>query len=126
MPVLGKIFIFENVPEHNSVKAFYNELEAWGFLVFCTDNLYCFLQYAGEIKPDIVILHIPNDFHPDKQTWKIVEESLCRNKYLQIYANIPYRFTNYPNFHYVKFGTGTLKKEQILSIIKKNQIKYLH
>ena len=124
MTDFGKVFIFENRPEH--LKPFQESLEAQGFFVFGFDNLYQFLQYAGEINPDIVIMNFGSDFNPDAKTWKTVEKSLCQKNCPEIYLNATAEFQNRNKFHHVEFSSDTLKKDQILSIIKKNPKNYLH
>lgn len=124
MTDFGKVLIFENRPE--LLKPFREDLEAQGFFVFGFNNLYQFLQYAGEINPDIVIMNFDDNFSPDAKTWETVEKSLCKKNCPEIYLNAAAKFQNRTNFHYVEFNSDILKKDQILSIIKKNPKNYLH
>ncbi len=124
MSAFGKVFIFENNLEQNQLLR--QEMEAQGFLIFGFNNLYQLLQYSGEINPDIVIMNFSDNFLPDSQTWKNVEKILCGKTCPEVYLNASAKFQNNQNFHQVEFNSNTLKKDQILSIIKKNQTNYLH
>ena len=75
MSYLGKIFIYEKNPD--DLKYYESDFRRNGFFVFGTNNLYLLTQYAKEIKPNIIIINLPQSLHPDNNTFQNIEESLC-------------------------------------------------
>lgn len=115
-----KVFIYEkNVQK---LQRYVHELEDDGFLPFVSNNLYQFLQYAGEMNPDIVIMNIDKDFHSDTNVWKKVEEKLCyKDKCPQVFLNTSQEFKNKQYFHHFMFNDDEIGFREILEIIKKDR-----
>ncbi len=64
-----------------------------GLDYYQTDNIYRFLCYAKEAKPDIVLMHFDDDFNSDNQMMQELKNTLCeQNTCPPIYLNKPSDF----------------------------------
>ncbi len=123
MSELGKIFIFEK--DANNLKQYSDKFELNGFSIFGTNNLYLLTQYVKELKPDIVIINLPQTLHLDDKTFEDIENKLCiKDKCPDIYINTHWGFKHNNNFHYWNFVSDDLGYEQILSIISHSNSKH--
>lgn len=115
MADLGKIFIFEKNPIH--LQQYASSFEELGFFFFGTDNLYSLIQYAKEVKPDVVIIHVPENHTLSENDIDKIENMLCKNGCPNIYINQHIHSNYSPNFNYWDFDKD-ITYEQVLSIIK--------
>lgn len=119
MSYLGKIFIYEKNPD--DLKYYESDFRRNGFFVFGTNNLYLLTQYAKEIKPNIIIINLPQSLHPDNNTFQNIEESLCSSDNCpDIYINTDWHFKHKKAFHILNFISEDLTPEQIFKIVDKS------
>ena len=65
-----------------------------GFDYYQTDNIYRFITYAAETRPDIVMMHFENDFNNNADMMLALKRHLCHNDICpQIFLNKPDDFT---------------------------------
>ena len=75
-----------------------------GFDYYQTDNIYQFLRYAKEAKPDVAVLNFKDDFNNDYQMMNEIYGSLCeKNICPKIYLNQPQDFSGNIFFENVDF-----------------------
>jgi hypothetical protein len=121
MSYLGKIFIYEKNPD--DLKYYESDFRRNGFFVFGTNNLYLLTQYAKEMKPDIVIINLPQSLHPDDNTFKNIEESLCNTENCpDIYINTDWNFKHKDEFHLLNFISEDLTPEQIFNVVNQSSL----
>ena len=121
MSYLGKIFIYEKNPD--DLKYYESDFRRNGFFVFGTNNLYLLTQYAKEMKPDIVIINLPQSLHPDDNTFKNIEESLCNTDNCpDIYINTDWNFKHKDEFHSFNFISEDLTPEQIFNVVNQSSL----
>lgn len=64
-----------------------------GFDCYQTDNIYQFLCYAKEAKPDVVMMHFSADFNTDSKMMEEIKKALCENNVCpRIFLNRPHDF----------------------------------
>lgn len=56
-----------------------NEAIRRGFEYYQTDNIYLFLKYAGEAKPEVVMMDFEEDFNCDEGLMNELYSRLCDN-----------------------------------------------
>lgn len=121
MSDLGKIFIYEKNPD--TLKYYESDFRRNGFFVFGTNNLYLLTQYAKEMKPNIVIINLPQSLHPDDNTFKNIEESLCNTENCpDIYINSNWNFEHKDEFHLLNFISEDLTPEQIFNVVNHSSL----
>ena len=121
MSYLGKIFIYEKNPD--DLKYYESDFRRNGFFVFGTNNLYLLTQYAKEMKPNIVIINLPQSLHPDDNTFNNIEESLCNTENCpDIYINTDWNFKHKDEFHSFNFISEDLTPEQIFNIVNQSSL----
>ena len=121
MSYLGKIFIYEKNPD--DLKYYESDFRRNGFFVFGTNNLYLLTQYAKEMKPDIVIINLPQSLHPDDNTFNNIEESLCNTENCpDIYINTDWNFKHKDEFHSFNFISEDLTPEQIFNVVNQSSL----
>mgnify|MGYP003308203467 FL=1 len=121
MSYLGKIFIYEKNPD--DLKYYESDFRRNGFFVFGPNNLYLLTQYAKEMKPDIVIINLPQSLHPDDNTFNNIEESLCNTENCpDIYINTDWNFKHKDEFHSFNFISEDLTPEQIFNVVNQSSL----
>lgn len=58
----GRVFAYDT--NKTRLENFRCIFENRGFLLFGTDNIYQLLRYTNEIKPDVIIFHVDEDYNP--------------------------------------------------------------
>ena len=56
-----------------------NEAIRSGFDFYQTDNIYLFLKYAKEAKPEVVMMDFEDDFNCDDLLMTEIKKNLCEN-----------------------------------------------
>jgi len=88
--------------------------ENMGFDCFQTDNIYQFLKYAKEAKPDVVMMKFPKKFYVSQELMEELKRSLCKENICPpIYLNISNHFEGEIFFQNIEF-------------VKEDVQKYLH
>ena len=74
----GRIFVYDTEKKRlNEVKEYF---ENRGFQLFGTDNIYQLLNYARELKPDIIIFRVEENYNPVRASLsKLIPEVSGRN-----------------------------------------------
>lgn len=121
MADLGKIFIFEKNPIH--LQQYASSFEELGFFFFGTDNLYSLIQYAKEVKPDIVIIHVPKFHTLSEADISNIEAILCKSDCPSIYINQHISSNHSSHFNYWDFENESISYGQILDVIKQTAHK---
>ena len=85
MSDLGKIFIYEKNLHH--LHQLIADLELHGFYTFGTNNLYALIQYAKEVKPDIMVINLPFKHTLSEEDIIKIEATVCKNGCPDIYIN---------------------------------------
>ena len=66
-----------------------------GLKYFQTDNIYQFLRYAKEVKPDVAMMEFEDDFYQDEKMMEGVKEALCeKDKCARLYINHVQKYLN--------------------------------
>lgn len=114
-----KIMIFEkNINHENSRVKFLKDK----YLTFKSDNLYQFLKYAKEIKPNIVIMHLPDGFDCTQTILKHFKENLCEADHCpKIYLNVPESLENNPHFYPIDFKGRQIDEDFVFNILQSTQ-----
>lgn len=60
-------------------ETFKNEAIRHGFSYYQTDNIYLFLRYAKEAKPDVVMMDFEDDFNCDRGLMGELKKNLCES-----------------------------------------------
>ncbi len=97
--------------EQEKYKALYqSDATLLGFDYYQTDNIYQFLMYAREAKPEIVIMHFSPDFNNDTSLLEQIRENVCaQGTCPQIYLNKGKDFANPEFFCDVDFEKFNLR-----------------
>lgn len=85
-----------------------------GLDYYQTDNIYCFLRYAKEAKPDVVMMHFDADFNNSSEVMGQIKNNLCeQNVCPPIYLNKPEDFEGDEFFYDTNKGdvSAFLKKQ---------------
>ena len=72
-----------------------------GFEYYQTDNIYRFMRYAGEARPDIVMMQFEDGFNTDADMMCELKRRLCRDNVCpHIYLNKPEGFIGEEFFYH--------------------------
>ena len=96
-----------------------------GLDYYQTDNIYQFLRYAKEAKPDIVLMRFEKNFNSNSAIISEVKKALCENDICpQIYLNKPDDFEGEDFFENIDFESDTdvFSNVESKEILRKNQI----
>ena len=88
-----------------------NEAVRLGFEWYQTDNIYRFLKYAKEAKPEVAYMHFDDDFNSDSSLMKEIKEALCVEDVCpRIFLNPPPDFDGDAFFEKADFEEGNVQK----------------
>ena len=121
MSDLGKIFIYEKNLHH--LHQLIADLELHGFYTFGTNNLFALIQYAKEVKPDIMVINLPVKQTRSEEDISKIEATVCKNGCPDIYINQNISHNRMSKFHTWNFNTEDITNEQLLTIIKNTEAK---
>ncbi|MBR2299071.1 MAG: hypothetical protein IJ870_00665 [Alphaproteobacteria bacterium] len=66
-----------------------------GLKCFQTDNIYQFLRYAKEVRPDVAMMEFEEGFNQDEKMMESVKEALCeKDKCARLYINRVEKYLN--------------------------------
>ena len=85
--------------------------ELHGFDCYQTDNIYQFLKYANEAKPDVVMMHFEKNFNVNTDTLNEIKKALCSDDVCpRILLNLPTDFSEELFYENVDFEKDDIKK----------------
>lgn len=107
----GRIFAYDT--DRERLKNFQEIFEKRGFLLFGTDNIYQLLRYTYEIKPDVMIFYVDENYNPVRAFLDRLIPELGAEEKFPIIAIKPrqYEFLQHPAIaHYLHspFDIGDL------------------
>lgn len=119
------MMIFEDEPK-NAV--YYEGFLNKGFNLFACSNIYQFLRYAKEIKPDVVVMNFSPAFENNSDMMREIKQALCNEDVCpQIYLNAPENFEGDMFFEDVDLKDGAAEKRLIYRLLKsKKAQKYIN
>jgi len=92
-------------------KQYIHLAEKSGFDCYQTDNIYQFLRYAKEAKPDVVMIRFSKKFNVSRELMEDVKKSVCGEDICPpIYLNMPEDFEGEKFFQSVNFEKEDIKK----------------
>lgn len=104
---MALMMIFSNKHEQDCI----NWANRSGLKYYQTDNIYRFLQYAKEVKPDIVLMRFEENFNNDAYTMNEIKKTLCPNNICpRIYLNKPDHFEGDLFFVDIRFEKEDIQK----------------
>lgn len=111
---MPKVMIFEE-KESNKIC---EEMSRLGWNIYCTDNIFNFLRYAKELKPDFAILRFSKNFQTTAKILEEIKKALCsQSKCPKIFLNPPKNFEGEVFFEKTRFK-GSVRPYTILKKIK--------
>lgn len=88
-----------------------NEAVRLGFEWYQTDNIYRFLRYAKEAKPEVVMMDFEDDFNCDGLLMNELKKNLCENNVCpRIFLNRPTDFEGEAFFENADFEKDNVQK----------------
>lgn len=111
--------------EEKATEKIREEMVHFGIDGYCTGNIFDFLRYAKELKPDLAILRFSKDFQNTKMIFQELKEALCEKKKCpKIYLNPPKDFEGEIFFESIRFRDRVYPSSILRKI--KNKQKYLN
>ena len=118
---MPRVIIFEE----NGFEKVREDMQKFGFNGYCTGNIFDFLRYAKELKPELAILRFSKEFQNTKNVLQELKNALCdKEKCPKIYLNPPKDFEGDIFFESVRYQ-GRMCPSSLLKKIQKEQ-KYLN
>ena len=120
---MAMMMIFEDEPQGQYD---YEKFLEKGFNLYACSNIYQFLKYAKEVKPDVVIMNFSPKFRNDLTMMNKIKDMLCNNNICpQIYLNAPKNFEGEIFFEEVDFKNGSAEKRLMRQLLNlKTEQKY--
>ncbi len=118
---MSDVMIFEE----KELKKIREDMVRFGLEGYCTGNIFDFLRYAKELKPEVAILRFSKEFQNNEIILQELKNALCEEeKCPKIYLNPPKDFEGEYFFESIQFK-GRMCPSTLLRKIKKER-KYLN
>jgi len=115
------MMIFEDEPKD---APYYEHFLNKGFNLYACSNIYQFLRYAKEVKPDVVLMNFSPAFENNSDVMREIKQALCDEDVCpRIYLNAPENFEGVAFFEDVDLKDGAAEKRLIYRLLhaKKEQ-----
>ncbi len=105
---MALLMVFEDKAESTND---FNIFVRNGFRLYRCHNIYQFLRYAKEAKPDIVMMNFSQTFQNDAKTMEEIRNHLCEKATCpKIYLNAPKNFDGEKFFQNIDFNSEALER----------------